>query len=703
MGPRNIGMRTDTRLQVVLTDAAEQRVGRVRAHAAGDRLEFGREVDERDMSFVAGTKKERDGVPNDSGRRCHRCMDVCAHETIRCKLEQFPGVHDKGARDRWCFDPAAILALDTETLGAVLEQDRHETAVLVRPDALFRAGHITAGIANDLQVLTRSRFVERLESTFRLPESKCDGFQQIDRDAGHFGLVRRDDRLQAGHCRGPLVRANRPLPCGRVRTNLGEVLLAVEIDLLAPILSAAGQFTADTGVAAELGRFDDVDFELGLARQGKEHPRCRQGLRDEVGPDAVTTKIETHIAHLRRESPFDGGIAATVPAIDRSKLLAQQQARVDELRHAKYEGILDGNPAITVLHGEARFKDDQSLVVRLNEGGEREVTFDRCLVATGASPAVPPIPGLKESPYWTSTEALVSDTIPARLAVIGSSVVALELAQAFARLGSQVTILARSTLFFREDPAIGEAVTAAFRAEGIEVLEHTQASQVAHVNGEFVLTTGHGELRADKLLVATGRAPNTRSLALDAAGVTVNAQGAIVIDQGMRTSNPNIYAAGDCTDQPQFVYVAAAAGTRAAINMTGGDAALNLTAMPAVVFTDPQVATVGYSEAEAHHDGIETDSRTLTLDNVPRALANFDTRGFIKLVIEEGSGRLIGVQAVAPEAGELIQTAVLAIRNRMTVQELADQLFPYLTMVEGLKLAAQTFNKDVKQLSCCAG
>src|SRR3990167_8600590 len=268
-----------------------------------------------------------------------------------------------------------------------------------------------------------------------------------------------------------------------------------------------------------------------------------------VNVGCVPTKIlirAAHIAHLRRESPFDGGIAATVPAIDRSKLLAQQQARVDELRHAKYEGILDGNPAITVLHGEARFKDDQSLVVRLNEGGEREVTFDRCLVATGASPAVPPIPGLKESPYWTSTEALVSDTIPARLAVIGSSVVALELAQAFARLGSQVTILARSTLFFREDPAIGEAVTAAFRAEGIEVLEHTQASQVAHVNGEFVLTTGHGELRADKLLVATGRAPNTRSLALDAAGVTVNAQGAIVIDKGMRTSPPHIYAAGDC-------------------------------------------------------------------------------------------------------------------------------------------------------------
>jgi len=429
-----------------------------------------------------------------------------------------------------------------------------------------------------------------------------------------------------------------------------------------------------------------------------------------VNVGCVPSKImirAAHIAHLRRESPFDGGIAAASPAIQRPALLAQQQTRVDELRHAKYEGILEGNPGITVLHGAARFKDARSLSVRLNDGSERVVAFDRCLVATGASPAVPPIPGLKDTPYWTSTEALVSDAIPERLAVIGSSVVALELAQAFARLGSKVTILARSTLFFREDPAIGEAVTAAFRLEGIEVLEHTQASQVAYVNGEgdgeFVLTTAHGELRTDKLLVATGRSPNTRSLAMDAAGVALNSQGAIVIDLGMRTSMEHIYAAGDCTDQPQFVYVAAAAGTRAAINMTGGDATLNLTAMPAVVFTDPQVATVGYSEAEAHHDGIETDSRTLTLDNVPRALANFDTRGFIKLVVEEGSGRLIGVQAVAPEAGELIQTAVLAIHNRMTVQELADQLFPYLTMVEGLKLAAQTFSKDVKQLSCCAG
>ncbi|MEO6922828.1 MAG: FAD-dependent oxidoreductase, partial [Bryocella sp.] len=176
-------------------------------------------------------------------------------------------------------------------------------------------------------------------------------------------------------------------------------------------------------------------------------------------------------------------------------------------------------------------------------------------------------------------------------------------------------------------------------------------------------------------------------------------------DAQMRTNVPNVYAAGDCTDLPQFVYVAAAAGTRAAINMTGGIAALDLTTMPAVVFTAPQVATVGLSESAAQHAGIETESRVLGLDNVPRALANFDTRGFIKLVARaDGDGlRLIGAQVVAEGAGELIQTAALGIHAGMTVEQLADQLFPYLTMVEGLKLAAQTFHKDVTQLSCCAG
>jgi len=226
---------------------------------------------------------------------------------------------------------------------------------------------------------------------------------------------------------------------------------------------------------------------------------------------------------------------------------------------------------------------------------------------------------------------------------------------------------------------------------------------VSYCDRQFILTTAQGELKVYQLLVATGRTPNTASLNLERAGVTFDSQHRILIDQGMRPSASNIYAAGDCTDQPQYVYVAAAAGTRAGINMTGGDVKLDLDAMPAVVFTAPQVATVGYSEAEAQRSGRQTESRTLPLDNVPRALSNFDTRGFIKLVAEAGSGRILGVQAVTPEAGEIIQTAAIAIRARMTVQDLANQLFPYLTMVEGLKLVAQTFSKDVTQLSCCAG
>lgn len=355
------------------------------------------------------------------------------------------------------------------------------------------------------------------------------------------------------------------------------------------IIGSGGAAAAAALKAVELGA------QVTLIERGTLGGTC-------VNVGCVPSKImisAAHVAHVRRTSPFDAGISAAVPAIDRNRLLSQQQARVDALRQAKYEDLLCNNPAITVLHGVARFRSAGRLAVRLKDGDERELAFDRCLIATGARPTLPPIPGLKDTPFWTSTEALVSATVPARLAVIGSSAVALELAQAFARLGSQVTLLARNTLLAREDPAIGETIASAFRAEGITVLEHTQVEQVTQTNGVFVLTLTDGELCADQLLVAAGRTPNTGGMDLEAAGVAVDAQGAIVIDNSMRTSERHIYASGDCTDQPKFVYVAAAAGTRAAINMLGGCSQLDLRTIPAVVFTDPQVATVGLSKAEA--------------------------------------------------------------------------------------------------------
>ena len=423
-----------------------------------------------------------------------------------------------------------------------------------------------------------------------------------------------------------------------------------------------------------------------------------------VNIGCVPSKIlirAAHIAHLRTESPFDGGLSAQAPVVDRAALLRQQQARVDELRDAKYEGILRDHPNVTVLHGEARFADAQQLTVTLNAGGEQTLHFDRAFIGTGARPTEPPIPGLADTPYLTSTSALTLETLPERMLVIGAGFVALELAQAFSRLGSQVTVLARSRLLSSEDPAIGEAVEAAFHREGIEVLKQTQASHIDYTHSEFELETNAGTLRADQLLVATGRKPNTEALNLDDIGVKT-ARGAVLVDKHLQTTVPGIYAAGDCTDQPEFVYVAAAGGSRAAINMTGGQAILDLSAMPGVIFTEPQVGTVGLSEAQAQQQGYAVDTRILDLENVPRALVNFETHGFIKMVADRDSGRLLGVQAVTAEAGELIQTAVMAIRAKMTVQDIGDELFPYLTMVEGLKLCAQTFTKDVKQLSCCA-
>jgi len=424
-----------------------------------------------------------------------------------------------------------------------------------------------------------------------------------------------------------------------------------------------------------------------------------------VNVGCVPSKIMIRSAQLaqhQRHNAFDG-LADSEPVIDRRALLAQQSARVDELRQAKYESILEGNDAIELVRGTASFKDSGTLVVTRPDGSEQILRADKFLIATGSSAAVPPVPGLQDVPYWTSTEALFAESIPEHLIVIGSSIVAVEIAQAYRRLGSQVTMLARTRLLSQEDPALGEGLTAAFEREDIRVLPGTSASRVDYENQTFIVTIDGEMISGDALLVASGRPPNTADLNLAAAGVETINGGAIVVDDHMRTSAANVYAAGDCTTQPQFVYVAAAAGTRAAINMTGGDAALDLSAMPAVIFTDPQVATVGLSEADASEAGINVDSRTLGLENVPRALANFETDGFVKLVADADTNRLIGAQILAPEAGEMIQAAVLAIHNNMTVQELADQLFPYLTMVEGLKLCAQTFFKDVKQLSCCAG
>lgn len=424
-----------------------------------------------------------------------------------------------------------------------------------------------------------------------------------------------------------------------------------------------------------------------------------------VNVGCVPSKIlirATQLMQHQRANPFDG-ITNMQPEIQRGLLSQQINTRVDELREAKYQSILDRNPAITLIRGSACFKDARTLFIDKPDGSQQTLNPDKIMVATGSTPTIPDIEGLNDTPFWTSTKAIFYEAVPQSLAVIGSSAVAVEIAQAYARLGSKVTILARHTLLYSEDSLLGEELTECFKEEGIRVLEYTQAHKVSYNDNLFTLITDDHTLEVQQLLIATGRRANTSELDLQAAGVETDKSGTILVNDQLQSSVKHIYAAGDCTTIPQFVYVAAAAGTKAALNMTGTPAKLDLTTMPAVIFTDPQIATVGLTEKQAEAKGYDVTSRVLAMENVPRALANFNTQGFIKLVAETTSGKLLGAQILAHEGGEIVQSAALAIANSMTVEELASMLFPYLTMVEALKLCAQTFNKDIKNLSCCAG
>jgi mercuric reductase len=283
--------------------------------------------------------------------------------------------------------------------------------------------------------------------------------------------------------------------------------------------------------------------------------------------------------------------------------------------------------------------------------------------------------------------------MPASMVVIGSSFVALELAQAYRRLSTEVTILARATLLTRDDPDIGAGLQAALEAEGIKVLTNTNAQAVSHRANRFTVTLKGGAedgsiIVAEQLLIAVGRRPNTDDLALDRAGVDTDLTGAIIVDDHMRTAVEHIYAAGDCSTMPQLVYVAAAAGTRAAINMTGGDATLDLSIVPAVVFTEPSVATVGLDDAQARAAGIKTIIRRLDLENIPRALANFDTTGFVKPVVDSATGRLLGTHAVGSEVTELLPEMVMAAWSGVRADQFEALVHAHPTLSEALKEAA---------------
>ena len=396
------------------------------------------------------------------------------------------------------------------------------------------------------------------------------------------------------------------------------------------------------------------------------------------------------------------GLAGDAHIADWRSLIGAKDDLVSMLRQKKYIDLLPGYDRVAYLEGPARLNGDGLLV---NGSGVRA---GKLIVATGASPALPDIPGAAEVPYLTSTTALELTHLPRSLLIIGGGYIGCELAQMFARAGVAVTLVTRRRLLPGAEPEIATALTQYFTDEGVAVWSDLAYRGIERADDGVALTVEKDgrpvSLRAERVLYTAGRRPNTAGLGLAEAGIELSPKGGVVVDNRMRTTKAGIYAAGDVTGRDQFVYMAAYGAKIAAYNALNGDGLVyDRTAMPWVVFTDPQVAGVGLTEEAATAAGFEPKTSVVPLDQVPRALAARDTRGLIKLIADARTDRLLGAQILAPEGSDSIQTMVLALKHGMTAKALGETIFPYLTTVEGLKLAAQAFKKDVAKLSCCAG
>ncbi len=409
--------------------------------------------------------------------------------------------------------------------------------------------------------------------------------------------------------------------------------------------------------------------------------------------------------------PRYAGLTPGTVGVDFGALVAQKDGVVREYRAKKYASVAGGLADLELIDGDAAFADPHTVRV-----GDRLVMGDRILVATGSRPAIPAIPGLDAVPCLTSDvldadEAGRLTELPASLAVLGGGYIAVELAQMFSRLGSRVTIVARSGLLRGYEPELGRTLAEVLAAEGIEVLGH---SRVDHVGGDAagvelsVEQGGAGRVvRAERLLVATGRTPDTATLNLAAAGVAVGRDGSVTVDAQLRTSQPHIWAAGDVIGRQHGSQTATPVGARqgrivADNAFADAGRAFDGSVIPRAIFTDPPIAVVGRAEAEARAEGIPVRAATTPLAYVPRAGAVHKTAGLVKFVVSERDERVLGVHVIGESAPEIIHEAAMAMRFGASLDDFIDLIHVYPTMSEALKIGAQAFSRDVSKLSCCA-
>jgi len=464
-----------------------------------------------------------------------------------------------------------------------------------------------------------------------------------------------------------------------------------QFDLMVIGAGSAGFAAAIKG--AELG------FKVALVEAGTIGGTCVN-----VGCVPSKTLIRSvELYHLAGQHRFRG-VHTSPGRINWSEVIAHKDELVNDMRQAKYADVLAAYPEITYIQGRAKLTGQNGVEI-----DSRPYAPGKIIVTTGAEPWASPIAGLNEVPYLDSTSALDLKELPKSMIVLGANAVGLELAQVYARAGTYVTVLEvlpRIAPF--EDEDISAALAEYLEDEGLRVVPNFKTTKVERREGRYILTGRKNEaevtFEAEQLLVATGRRPNTAGLGLEEAGVKLGQRGEILVNDLLQTHNPYVYAAGDVTGRDMFVYVVAYAGMLAAENaLINAGRVYDTSYIPRITFTDPQIASAGLTEVQAREQGYEVRVSTLPMVHVPRALAARDTRGLIKLVANAAADQLLGAHILAPEAGEMIQTAVLAIRFGITLSQLRETMFPYLTYAEGLKLAALAFEKDVAKLSCCAG
>ncbi|MGA8093269.1 MAG: mercuric reductase [Steroidobacteraceae bacterium] len=357
-----------------------------------------------------------------------------------------------------------------------------------------------------------------------------------------------------------------------------------------------------------------------------------------------------------------------------------------------------------LIKGEARFVAPKTVAIRLDEGGSRTITGDRVFLDLGSRATIPDIPGLAAAKPMTHVEALDLDRLPEHVIVLGGGYVGLELAQALRRFGSAVTVIERgSQIAATEDADVAQALLENFAIEGIEVLLDTQAREVQGLSGRkvrVVVESGHGQqtIEATDLLIATGRTPNTQGIGLETAGIELDARGYIKANERLETTAPGVWAMGDCAGSPQFTHVAFHDFRVVHDNLNGGSRSTRDRLIPYCVFTDPELARVGLNESEAKRRGVEFRLAKLPMAAVLRAVALGEPRGFVKILIEAATDRILGFTAFGAEASEMMAAVQTAMLGGLPYTVLRDAIFTHPTVAEGLVfLLASVPPKAIRQ------